>query len=298
MKRYIQTTRAFTLIELMVVVSIISMLASVVIASVQPMRAQAMDAKRKQEIHSIDLAIQQYIADKGYPPDLDSCAAQVPYDGGLLSGCVAVSTQGLDGFPTAANPPTTAWGKLAQQLSPYIRVIPSDPCTGSCLAEDGVTPLAYTYMAPAAVQFASGGSNSNYQLSAVLQTGSNTSGSTGGDIAVSPFVQLFFDGNPLSRIKTVPYNSSVTFNWNFYPTPSQCYSIVSPYGNNPQNIPLVTALRLYSPFSFSIQQPATLASDGSVTINGFPSDTVNTMVLINLRCNGKTSQFMTLKLTN
>lgn len=56
-----KTTRAFTLIELMVVISIISMLASVVLAAVKPMRAQARDIVRTQEVHQMDLAVQQYI---------------------------------------------------------------------------------------------------------------------------------------------------------------------------------------------------------------------------------------------
>jgi len=249
-----KTTRAFTLIELMVVISIISMLASVVLASLKPIRAQAQDAKRKQEIHSIDLAIQQYIADKGYPPDLGSCAALVPYAGGL-SGCVAVSTDGLSGFPANQNP-TTNWGKLAQQLSPYIPVIPSDPCTGSCLAEDGVTPLAYTYMAPAAVQYFSGGSNSSYQLSAVLQTGSSASGSTGGNVStvdtLAPNMPANFHVSIVIGAQTDPVTHTrtdfTTFSWS--PAVDNGFSGIAGYqvylDRSPQGTPTVNVYGGYA----------------------------------------------------
>ena len=176
-----KTTRAFTLIELLVVISIISMLSSVVLASLKPIRAQARDAARKQEIHQLDIAIQQYIADKGYPPELSGCFAQVSTPNlSQISGCIAVSTDGLAGFP---NNPTTPWGKLLKQLSPYLPNIPSDPCSSGCTSTDG-TPIAYTYMAPPAVQYYSSGSNSNYEISSALESGPDASGNTGEPVSL------------------------------------------------------------------------------------------------------------------
>ena len=53
------------------------MLASVVLATVNPIRAQARDSKRIQEVHQIDLAVQSYIADNnGFPPEWESCKYQ------------------------------------------------------------------------------------------------------------------------------------------------------------------------------------------------------------------------------
>ncbi len=281
-----KTTRAFTLIELLVVISIISMLASVVLASIKPIRAQAMDAKRKQEIHSIDLAIQQYIADKGYPPELNGCSAQVPYAGGVLSGCVAVSTDGLSGFPSNQNPSTT-WGLLAKQLSPYIPVIPSDPCTGSCLATDGVTPLAYTYMAPAAVQYFSNGSNSSYQLSAVQETGSNVSGSTG----VTPFVKMYFNNNPsLTSLTAFPRNTSVTVNWALSPSPQTCLRFVVNgiwVDTNSTNLTSYVA----SSNGMRISQ-LTPISTGGITISNFPSGTANGSTKVTLVCGPYSSGYL------
>ena len=166
-----KTTRAFTLIELMVVVSIITMLASIVLASIRPLRAQARDAVRKQEVHQIDNAVQEYILDKGHPPEWTGCQAQInTLDSSSVSGCVAVSTSGLDasGNPTAGK---IAWTNFTTQLQPYMPTAPIDPCGTNCLTSAGVQ-LGYTYKPPAVVYY-SGGSSNDYQLSAAMETGSD-----------------------------------------------------------------------------------------------------------------------------
>jgi len=179
-----KTIRAFTLIELMVVISIISLLASVVLVSIRPSIVRARDSRRVSDIHQIDLAIQQYIADNGHPPYLDGCATQTPLTSGTLSSCLAVSTQSLNGYPEN---PTTGWGKLAKQLSPYLKTMPTDPCNGSCTATNGM-PLAYTYIAPAALEFLAPDSDSNYQLSAELENGDSAGGSTGEPVSYDTLI--------------------------------------------------------------------------------------------------------------
>ena len=176
MKFLKSSNQGFTLVELLVVVSVVSMLASVVLATVSPMRAQARDAKRKQEVHQIDLAIQSYIADNGRPPELSGCSAQVTLDASNVSGCVAVSTAGVDaGVDT---PSKTAWQTLRTQLSPYMKNFPVDPCGSNCTTANG-TNLGYVYLAPAAVQYYSPGSSNSYQTFASQETGSSVAGSTG-----------------------------------------------------------------------------------------------------------------------
>ncbi len=64
--------RGFTLIELLVVIAIISLLASVVMASLNTARAKARDARRMQDIHQISNAIELYIAEYGSAPDSGS----------------------------------------------------------------------------------------------------------------------------------------------------------------------------------------------------------------------------------
>lgn len=64
------TGKGFTLVELLVVISIISLLSSVVFASVNSARAKARDARRVAELNQIRLALGLYYDDKNaYPGD-------------------------------------------------------------------------------------------------------------------------------------------------------------------------------------------------------------------------------------
>ena len=61
-------TKGFTLIELLVVISIIGVLSTVVITSLNEGRARARDAKREQDIISIQNALELYYVDNGRYP--------------------------------------------------------------------------------------------------------------------------------------------------------------------------------------------------------------------------------------
>ncbi len=65
--------RRFTLVELLVVISIISLLASIVFASLNSARAKARDAKRKADLRQLELAVQLYYDSNGqFPPSVTS----------------------------------------------------------------------------------------------------------------------------------------------------------------------------------------------------------------------------------
>src|SRR3989344_2337204 len=73
------TGSGFTLIELLVVIAIISILASVVLASLNTAREKSRDAKRISDVNQIRIALELYFDDNdGYPLALDSTSLVVP----------------------------------------------------------------------------------------------------------------------------------------------------------------------------------------------------------------------------
>lgn len=60
--------RGFTLIELVVVMAIIVLLAGAVMVNVTNRRRDAMRARAVQDLHAIQMALDFYEADNGYPP--------------------------------------------------------------------------------------------------------------------------------------------------------------------------------------------------------------------------------------
>jgi prepilin-type N-terminal cleavage/methylation domain-containing protein len=57
-------SKSFTLIELLVVVALIALLASIVVVSLNDVRAKARDARRKQDIVQIMKALEMYYIDQ------------------------------------------------------------------------------------------------------------------------------------------------------------------------------------------------------------------------------------------
>lgn len=191
----ITLSRGFTLVELLVVISVISMLSSVIIARVDSVRAKSRDAVREQQIRQIDLATQMYIQEKGHAPYLGSstdselCKAQTGnLDLAAASACFAVSTAGVD-------PAKDAWNRFKAEISDYMPNMPDDPCP-TCDSDFGY--LGYTYVAPLALQYqaCSGANpspecsdpeyfNQNYGLYTPLEDSNDTSGNVDDDDADS-----------------------------------------------------------------------------------------------------------------
>lgn len=106
--------KGFTLIELLVVISIIGLLSSIVLAALSSAKSKGNDARRLQDIHAIQLALELYYNDHGEYP---------------VSGCSA-SCAPNTGWSTSNNPSSNTTGynsSLQTALSPYISKLPQDP---------------------------------------------------------------------------------------------------------------------------------------------------------------------------
>src|SRR5664279_825429 len=99
--------KGFTLIEILVVVAIIGILASVVLASLNSARSKGRDARRVSDIHQINNALALYYDDhQAYP-----------------------NSGGADWLSNSS----TYWGSLATSLNQYIKILPVDPANVSSL---------------------------------------------------------------------------------------------------------------------------------------------------------------------
>ena len=111
--------RGFTLVELMTVIAIITILAAIIIVSLNNARVRARDAKRLTALDQIHDAVEQYRADYGIYPITDCSTnggpAYASYQGFWSTDVVCSS---VDGSGTQT---------LFQALSPYITQPVIDP---------------------------------------------------------------------------------------------------------------------------------------------------------------------------
>ncbi len=89
----------FTLIELIVVIAIISLLASVVLSSLGSARQKANDTSKIQAVEQMRSALQLYFIDKGYYPGPDLTAMKTALTGGPRKYIAAINNS-IIYFPT------------------------------------------------------------------------------------------------------------------------------------------------------------------------------------------------------
>jgi prepilin-type N-terminal cleavage/methylation domain-containing protein len=107
----IRTQNGFTLIELLVVVAIISLLSSIVLASLNSARVKARDAARKEQLRQISTALELYYDTYGvYPPVRPS------------SSCGGVRNDWATSICTDPN-----WLSTDANLLKYLPSVPKDP---------------------------------------------------------------------------------------------------------------------------------------------------------------------------
>lgn len=124
---YIKIKSGFTLIELLVVVAIIGIVMSIGVANLITAQKQARDANRRQSIHNIQTALEQYYAAIGSYPDTGSIGSA--FDNGTaptdpkntspyvidysnlspLAYCVCAKLEGGGGNSSGASGTSCAW---------------------------------------------------------------------------------------------------------------------------------------------------------------------------------------------
>lgn len=116
--------KAFTLIELLIVISIVGILTALITTNLQGARSRARDTRRKADLHTIDQSLRLYYND----------AKQFP---------VSDASYQIVGCGTIATPLACSWeGTFATDSSTYVGSLPTDPSSSS------TSVINYQYYSP------------------------------------------------------------------------------------------------------------------------------------------------------
>jgi prepilin-type N-terminal cleavage/methylation domain-containing protein len=146
--------KGFTLVELMVVMSIISLVSSLVFASVNTARARARDSARYSAVQQMRNAIELHITKYGYAPLMgkdEECQA-----GGYGEYDCSAREFDHDGSTGIRN---ENWIALENELKEFIPRLPKDPCGTNCSSAE--TTYRFNYIAPRTLEVMCGCSLSN-----------------------------------------------------------------------------------------------------------------------------------------
>jgi len=110
--------KGFTLIEILIVVAIIAILASVVLVGLGPTQQSGRDARRLSDLHEIQNALELFYNKCGY------------YPGSLSAGACATALQANASYPASAL--SSAYGGVATSLTAAsaglgLNTMPNDP---------------------------------------------------------------------------------------------------------------------------------------------------------------------------
>lgn len=127
--------RGFTLVELMIVITVIAILATIAVVSFTRVQKQARDTKRKAEIKSLQTALQAYFTEKQHYPNT---APVTPGTAQVAS--VALTGLAPDYIPSIPTGPLGAASTVVPPNTDYIFVTDSTGFTyGLCVALEAPT---------------------------------------------------------------------------------------------------------------------------------------------------------------
>ena len=278
----------FTLIELLMVISIISLISGIILVITSGAQAHTRDALRTQQMAQINIATEQYILANDHAPDLQgTCNVSA---GGDLTNCIARSTADpLSDDPTISAQ-GKAWGRFIQDVSPYLKLILSDPCGNSgCASVAGAgANTGYVYVAPAAMLTVCGNGctrstdeiNNSYQLYTVLERftfpqGVASFGSFVETVNSQPIVFGWFTNDDTGEIVTDLHESPLQYHFHWSSTDS---TTCQPSGNIPDNIYISDSQYRIPPATFTLNN----RTSGSFPLAGVVPGSGS----INISCTG------------
>jgi type II secretion system protein G len=127
--------QGFTLVEILVVVSIIAILMGLLLVAYQGTRASARDGKRKADLEQVRMTLQMYHADCGYYPPTGG-GYGLPFGSALTSTCPGSSVTYMSQLPIDPNPSYSyryeRTGDHAYRLCAKLETGGTSPCSTSC----------------------------------------------------------------------------------------------------------------------------------------------------------------------
>lgn len=120
MKKILTNNKGFTLLEMLIVLTIISILATVVFVSLDPLTtfAEGRNARRWNDVNNISTAMYRFIiSNRSFPTGVDDKKRQI---GTALTGC-----------DTNCSGAEVSCLDLSTQLKPYLDSMPEDPKNGT-----------------------------------------------------------------------------------------------------------------------------------------------------------------------